>query len=92
VVINNEPEIEMNLRKIQEAARNAPNYRVQVGGIEVTASPGKFRCDFAYVIRTVREDGRKRTAYGKRNAEEYVKTLADDAPMNTDIKTFVYYC
>ena len=79
----------MNLRKIQEAARNAPNYRVQVGGLEVTASPGKLRCDFNYVVRTVREDGRKRVAYGKRNAEEYALTLADDTPMNTDIKTFV---
>jgi hypothetical protein len=78
----------MQLAKIQAAVKSAPNYRAMVGGLEVIGSPGKFRWSFEYVVRVARTDGKSRTAYGKRNAEEYVATLADDTPINTDIKTF----
>lgn len=78
----------MQLAKIQESVKTAPNYRAKVGGLEVIGAPGKFRWTFDYVIRTTREDGSKRVAYGKRNAEEYARALADDSTINTDIKTF----
>jgi hypothetical protein len=78
----------MQLAKIQAFVKSAPNYRAMVGGLEVIGAPGKFRWSFSYVVRVARADGKVRTAYGKRNAEEYVATLADDTPINTDIKTF----
>lgn len=39
-------------------------------------------------MKSVRPDGKVRTQYGKRNAEEYVATLGDDTVINTDISTF----
>ena len=79
----------MNLAQIQAAVKTAPNYRAQVGGLEVIGAPGKFRWNFEYIVRTTRENGTKRTAFGKRNAEEYVATLADDLVIDTDIKNFI---
>jgi hypothetical protein len=82
----------MQLTKIIAAVKAAPNYRIKVGELEVIgirgAWDGRTRWTFDYIIRTVRENGSTRVAYGRRNAEEYVVKLANDTAINTDIKTF----
>lgn len=63
------------IAQVQAAAKAAPHYRVTCGALEVIGAPGVSRWSFDYIVR--RENGRG--AYGKRNAVDYLATLASDA-------------
>lgn len=70
----------MNIQKLQAAAKVAPHYRVTVGALEVIGAPGVSRWSFNYVVRgNLARNGR--TAYGKRNAEDYLRTIGDAYPI-----------
>lgn len=65
------------IQQVQNAVKRAPHYRVTCGALEVIGAPGAARWTFDYIVR--RENGRG--AYGKRNAVEYLATLASDTPI-----------
>lgn len=80
----------MQIAKVQAAVKKAPNLRAKVGDLEVIGSASVSGIwYFDYIIRTRRKNGTIRTSCGKRNAEEYLRTLSSDCAINTDISTFV---
>lgn len=65
------------IQQVQNAVKRAPHYRVTCGALEVIGAQGAARWTFDYIVR--RENGRG--GYGKRNAVEYLATLASDTPI-----------
>jgi hypothetical protein len=85
----------MQIAKILEAVKTAPNYRAQVEHdgvtVEVIGAPGKFRWTFDYLVRIPAKtsiNGRPRTAFGRRNAENILEAWPIVA-INTNIATFI---
>lgn len=64
------------IKQAQDAVKKAPHYRVTVGALEIFGAPGKDRWHFDYIVKKEGPFG-ARGAYGKRNAEEYLRKAGD---------------